>query len=379
MYEYAERFRQLDALDFKIIKGMYKHGFSNLSKLAESIGVPKQTVSYHSRKLERQDVVRFRALIDESKLGLKSFAVVASTQLGKESISSRAMTCFPLWRYLALVDGWKRGNFVRYAVPADKERDLEMFLRVIKGRNLIQDFSMVQTTGPSYPLLNMSFYVHKKEAAIFEWDKWLSDFDKFPDGDLSEPANYELEKIDLYDLLILRCLEINARTSQRKIVKEMARIVGEKDPAKFIPLVSRRIRETITPRNLIRGYRAYLFPNPVPTTMVLMYHVIFSKDSSLKKLVAALGYLPYNTGYEKVLGKDELFVRFIVPVHEFPSIWTSMTQLAEKGHAKDAHLMISSLARRTWDNVEIYQMFKGETWNFSYGIAAEMLEKSLSG
>lgn len=378
MYEYAERFRQLDPLDFKIIKGMCEHGFSNLTKVAESIKVPKQTVSYRSRKLEKQDIVRFRALIDESKLGLKSFAVTASTQLGKENLSSRAMTCFPLWRYLAIVDGWKRGNFVRYVVPADKERDLEMFLRVIKGRSIILDFDMVPTTSPRYPLLNMSFYVHKKDVAVFDWDKWIGDFDKFPEDDLSETASFEMEKIDLYDLIILRCLEINARTSQRKIVKEIARIAGEKEPAKFIPLVSRRIRETIIPKGLIRGYRAYLFPSTVPTTIVLMYHVVFSNGSSLKRLVAALGHLPYNTGYEKVLGKDELFVRFIVPVREFPNIWTSMTQLAEKGYVKDAHLMVSSLARRTWDNVEIHEMFKGETWNFSYGIAAEMLEKSLS-
>lgn len=377
MYDYAERFRQLDPLDFKIIKGMCEHGFSNLTKVAESIKVPKQTVSYHSRKLEKQDIVRFRALIDESKLGLKSFAVMASTQLGKENLSSRAMTCFPLWRYLAIVDGWKRGNFVRYVVPADKERDLEMFLRVIKGRSIILDFDMVPTTSPSYPLLNMSFYVRKKDVAVFDWDKWIGDFDKFPEDDLSEPASFEIEKIDLYDLIILRCLEINARTSQRKIVKEMARIVGEKEPDKFIPLVSRRIRETIIPKGLIRGYRAYLFPSPAPTTLVLMYHVIFSNGSSLKRLIAALGHLPYNTGYEKVLGKDELFVRFIVPVQEFPNIWKSMTQLAEKGYVKDAHLLVSSLAHRTWDNVEIHEMFKGETWNFSYGIAAEMLEKSL--
>jgi hypothetical protein len=35
------------------------------------------------------------------------------------------------------------------------------------------------------------------------------------------------------------------------------------------------------------------------------------------------------------------------------------------------------LAHGTWDNVEIYQMFKDGAWNFSYGAAVEMLENVL--
>jgi DNA-binding Lrp family transcriptional regulator len=375
--EYAQKFRQLDSLDFKMISDMYKHGFSNLSKLAESIGIPKQTVSYHSRKLDQHDLVRFRALIDEPKLGLKSYAVIASAALGKEHLSGRALTCFPLWRYLAILEGWKRGNYVRYAIPPDKETDLKAFLEEIKKRNLITDFEIVPTTSPNFPLLNLSFYGKKEGFLLFDWDKWISDFDKFPEEKLEEPADYEKSKFDLNDLIILRCLEINAKTSQRKIVKEMTEVLNDKDYAKFIPLVSRRIRDTIMNEGLIRGYRAYLFPNPVPTTMLVMYRLAFSNSSSLQKFVAGLSRLPYNTGYEKVLSKDELIVRFILPAHEWPSIWDSVTKLAEKGHIKNAQLFLCDLVNKTWDNVEIHQMFKEETWNFSYGIAVEALEKVL--
>jgi len=51
--------------------------------------------------------------------------------------------------------------------------------------------------------------------------------------------------------------------------------------------------------------------------------------------------------------------------------------LAKKGYLKESHLMWGDLAHKTWDNVEIYQMFKGETWNFSYGMAAEALERTI--
>ncbi|MEM4703508.1 MAG: winged helix-turn-helix transcriptional regulator [Candidatus Bathyarchaeia archaeon] len=377
METYSNKFRQLDALDFKIIKAMCKEGFSNLSRIAELIDAPQQTVSYHSKKLERQNLVRFRALVNEPKLGLKSFVVVASIPRDKEDIASRAMTCFPLWRYLAIIDGWRHGGYVRYAVPADKERDLEMFLRVVKEKNLISDFEVFATTDPNYPVLNLDLYSKEKGSLVFDWNKWVSAFDSFPEESLAEPANYEMEEIDIYDLIILRCLEINARVSQRKIVKEMARLLNKKEHTKFIPLVSRRIR-AIMAEKLVRGYRAYLFPTPIPSTLLLMYRLVFSNSTSLRKFATALGYLPYNSGYEKVLTRNELFVRLILPAYEFSGIWKSMTRLAETGHLMQANLMMGDLASKTWDNVEIYQMFKGKTWNFSYGIAAEMLDRTLA-
>lgn len=378
MNEYAQKFRLLDPVDFKIIKGMCQHGFSNMTKLSGSSGIPKQTLSYHSRKLDKQDIVRFRALVNEPRLGLKSFNVTASASLGTEDISSRAMTCFPLWRYLAIVNGWKHGNYVRYAIPSDKERDLSAFLNYVKEKNLISDFEISPTTNSYYPLLNLDFYAKREGFPVFDWDKWVNDFDSFQEQEVIEPASYESAKLDLYDLIVLRCLEINARTNQRKVVKEMARILKEKEDTRLISLVSRRTRDMTARKGLIRGYRAYLFPNPIPTTMLLMYQLTFTSNANLRKFVAGLHFLPYNTGYEKTLKRDELFVRLIVPAYESTNLWKSVAELARRGYLKEAHLLLGDLEHKTWDNVEIYQMFKGETWNFSYGIATEALEKTIA-
>lgn len=375
--DYAHKFRKIDSIDFKIIKSASAGGFLSVGSLAESTGIPKQTVSYHLRKLQR-DVVRFRVLLDESKLGLKSFVVTATTQLGQEKMSSRAMTCFPLWRYLAIVDGCKRGNYVRYCIPSGNERDFGAFLNEVKRRNLISEFEVFPTSNTNYPLLNLDFYVRKRGFPVFNWDKWVNDFDKLATETLVEPQSYDKFGVDIYDLIILRCLEIDARTNQRRIVKEIARILNEKKSKKFIPLVSRRMRQDILGNGLIRGYRVYLYPNPVSSTLFLMYHLTFANSPSLSKFVTALSYLPYNTSFEKVLGKNELFVRFILPAYEYPNLWKSLASLAEQGFLKEARLFFGDLANKTWDNVEIYQMFKNNNWNFSYGIAVEMLEKTLA-
>jgi len=166
--------------------------------------------------------------------------------------------------------------------------------------------------------------------------------------------------------------------TQRSIVKEMARIIGEKEHGRLIPLVSRRLREDIMAQGLIVGYRAYLFPNPEPTAQFITCYLTFPNSSSLRKFLSGLSHLPYNTGYEKVLGRNELYVRLILPVYEFSALRKSLMELAERGYLSDARLLIGDLAHATWDNVEIYQMHKDGAWNFSYGVAIEMLENVTS-
>ena len=173
MIEYAEKLRQLDPLDFKIIQAIYKYKIFNLSKLAKLIGIPQQTISYHVKKFDKKDLVRFRALIEEAKLGLKSYAVIASTSMGKENISSFTMTCFPLWRYLAIIDGRIHGNYVRYVIPPDKEIDLKAFLNELQKRELISEFQIFPTTSPAYPLINLDFYIEKRKVLTFDWNKWI--------------------------------------------------------------------------------------------------------------------------------------------------------------------------------------------------------------
>lgn len=355
---------------------MLNHGVYNISRISKEVNSPQQTVSYHVRRFDKQDLVRFRALINEARLGLKNYLVLASSSSGKEQYSGRMLTSFPLWRYLAVIDGWKRGNLVRYAIPSDKERDLVAYLKELVERQLISGFEIEATSSPFYPFLDLDFYAKSDQIPIFEWQKWIRAIDSFSVKEAADEASHERSEFDLVDLIILRCLEINARTTQRKIVKEISRILGEKDAKKFIPMVSRRIRKNIEPQGLIDSYRAYLFPNQGPSALLLMFNFTFANKSSLGKFVSSLQTLPYNTSYEKILGKDAILLRLVIPAYECSAMREAFRNLAEKGYVKDAHLLLGDL-ENTWDNVEIYQMFKNNTWNFSYGAAVEMLENIL--
>ncbi len=379
MAEYAKKFGRLDSLDFKIIKAMLKHGVNNVQRLTKEVEAPQQTISYRIRRLDNEDLVRFRALIDETKLGLKSYSVLASTSIGKEDPSGIALTSFPLWRYLAVVDGWKLGNYVRYAIPQDKERDLTTFLDELRKRELISHYEICETNSPRYPLLDIDFYAKKQPALTFSWENWAGNIDSYANATtpIDEEDSGKRAEFGLVDLMILRCLELNARTTQRRIVTEVAHALKEKDSHKFIPMVSRRIRKNIKPQGLIKGYRVYLFPNQEYTVLLFMFYVEFSNRTGLEKFTSALTHLPYNTAYERILGKDAIFVRLVIPSFQFAEMRKSLTTLAEKGYVKDAHMFLLDLAHGTWDNVEMHQMFKDGAWNFSYGAAVEMLENTL--
>jgi DNA-binding Lrp family transcriptional regulator len=379
MAEYAKKFGRLDSLDFKIIKAMLKHGVNNVQRLTKEVEAPQQTISYRIRRLDNEDLVRFRGLIDETKLGLKSYSVLASTSIGKEDPSGVALTSFPLWRYLAVIDGWKLGNYVRYAIPQDKERDLTTFLDELSKRELISHYEICETNSPRYPLLDLDFYARKQPALTFSWENWAANIDSYANATIpiDEEESGKRAEFDLVDLIILRCLELNARTTQRRIVTEVAHALKEKDSRKFIPMVSRRIRKNIKPQGLIKGYRVYLFPNQEYTVLLFMFYVEFSNRTGLEKFTSALTHLPYNTAYERILGKDAIFVRLVIPSFQFAEMRKSLTTLAEKGYVKDAHMFMLDLAHGTWDNVEMHQMFKDGAWNFSYGAAVEMLENTL--
>jgi len=375
MASYGEKFKELDATDLRIIESMCKLGVKNLRRVADSIGLTQQAMSYRVKRLEKNELVRFRAVMDEAKLGLKNYLVTANVSPAKLEKGSKAMTCFPLWRYLALVDGWKRGSYVRYLTPPDREKDLEAFLFELEKRRLILDYEIFPATNPMYPFPNLGLHLKSKGTPVFNWEKWVSDVDLLEQERLEETAIYGNAVFDQYDLLILRCLDINARMRFRNIALEIARAVGEDDHRRFIPLVTRRFARHIVAQKLIRSYRAYVFPNLGSSVLFLILQLKFENGSVMRKFLTGLKHLPYITVCQKVLGDNVLFVHFVIPTYEYSRMNEALVTLAETGFLRDSHLLLGDLARASWDNVELYQMYRNGGWSFSYGIALEALER----
>lgn len=372
--EYSEKFSKLDSLDFRIIKTMYENDVRNISRIARITKIPQQTMNNRVNRFDKKDLVRFRSILNETALGLKSFLVIASCGLGKEESSGRAMTCFPLWRYLATIGGDVHGNYVTYVIPPEREIDLTAFLDELVRRKIIHEFEIHSTTGPIHPLPDLDFYQSGRGTPIFDWGKWVENLDSFTEEKFQEPNNYDRADFDLNDLLILRCLEINARMRNKEIVKEMARILKLREYGRLVPLVSRRMKRNITPQQLTRGCRVYILPGTAQNLIFLIYCLSFSNGSALRKFSSGLRLLPYNTTIQKVLQKNELFIHLAIPSYEYPGWRKALAKLGEKGQIRRLRCFLGDLANATWGNVELHQMYRNNAWDFSFGIAINMLK-----
>jgi hypothetical protein len=254
-----------------------------------------------------------------------------------------------------------------------------IFLDELVKREIILSYEVFATASPNYPLLNLNFFQIGRGTPVFNWDKWVEDLDSFPEESLTEPAGYSRADFDIYDLIILRCLEINARMKLGDIAKEMAKILMKnEEPKNLVSLVSRRLKRRIMPQKMIRGYRPYVFPNMGQNTMFLIYHILFRSTSAMRRFAGGLTHLPYNANYQKVLRKDELFLHLAIPAYEYTRMNEAMKKLGETERMKSVRAFLGDLANATWDNVEIHQMYKDNAWDFSYGTVVRMLEEVLS-
>ncbi len=126
-------------------------------------------------------------------------------------------------------------------------------------RRLIRSYEVACTTDTYWLIPNIEFYASGGQPS-FDWVGWAQELDKLQEVDLREPEAYGGIKFDIYDLIVIRCLELDARMEFTDIDKEMARLLKVEGYKRLISLASRRFNDSIIPQGIIRGYRAYLVP-----------------------------------------------------------------------------------------------------------------------
>lgn len=340
-----------------------------MSALARALGKPHQTINYRVNRLEKEELVRFRIIIDEEKLGLECFDVLARTSFGKQDEAEKVLTPIPIWRFLATLDG-PGGHtcLVRYTIPKGMRKDLEAYLEELVKRGFIKSFEVFKTGTAEYPHPNLDFYSEGAKRFI-----WPDLADEIPD---LEPKKIEGSdsreiKFDFRDLFLLSQLELNAREKFIRIAEKMEEIIGVKKK-NLLPWISERYRELIK-EGVIKGYRAVIFPKEVDQYLLLVSDLEFDSKSSMGRFISSLEEVPHRMRYEIVSGTNRLFFLILLPVYEFGDFRNFLSRLSSLGILTDANLYIGSLDR-DWDNVQLYKAYKDGKWEFSYELALKALE-----
>jgi DNA-binding Lrp family transcriptional regulator len=385
-FHYFTKFKELTEIDFKIIIAMLNGGPDsprNASRIARELKLLQQTVNYRVQRLDKGDLVRFRATINESLLGLENYAVVATVKPGlaydnKEGTAINAgtfMTCYPVWRLLSSACGGNAsGFFVLYAIPP-KLKDLKAFFGRLKAIGCIEkidEFCRVTQSHYNTPSLGSYLTIRRTavqdQTATFDWEKWAYRCNETERAPIPENSPAENQTHFTYeDLMILFHLEKNAR---EKFV-EIGKSIGEPSSE-----VKKRYEEILN-RHLIINCRAEIYPIDPVSSLHLTLKLSFTSNSGFRMFVSHLNEVPYPVFYQKAIDKDVLFMHTMIPCHEHFHFYNSLGLLNKLyGIIKNVNLYVGNYYSEL-NNIALFEAFSKDEnkWMFSKDIMFQTLSR----
>jgi DNA-binding Lrp family transcriptional regulator len=389
-YYYFKKFRELSEADLEIIFAMAKdcpEGSRNIAKIAKKLSLPQQTVNYRVSRFDAKDLVRFRAIINERLIGLANFVVVTTVKPGlvyeskkEEAVNAGTfLTCHPVWRLLKEIQGGStHGFFVLYAIPPEKEKDLESFLEELKKRGCITRVDhFCKVTQTLYNSPSLESYLTLMKAVVqerpvsFDWENWANSYDEAPEIVLSEVSSAEPQPVSFEDLLVLFHLEKNLREKFATIGKAL----GESSQK-----IS-RCYESILQRHLIVDCRFEIYPIDPVSSMHFTLKLEFINRHGLRKFASHLNSVPYPVMYHKLVQEEALFVHFMVPAYEYFDFHNAFEIMNRQQEIfQNIELYVSNFYSE-FDNIKLYEAFSKQknVWEVSLKILLDSLRRKLEG
>ena len=388
-FQYFERFKELDQLDLNIIFAMAESPNSprNVRKISQELGLPQQTVNYRVQRFDKEGLVRFRAVINETLLGLTNYMVMVTVRPGLVYVKSKPkkhekldaetfLTCYPVWRLAEEIHGGSVHGFcVVYSIPSEKENSLKSFLEELKNIECISgvdEFCKVTPTHYNIPRQDLLQLIRKAitrgEPISFNWENWVGLFDKGREAVLIEDTPRNRPPLEYEDLLLLFHLEGNLREKFVDVAKEAGEPSGK---------IAKRYGE-ILKHHLIDRCRVEIYPvDPVAASIHLTMKIDFSNGTALRRFVANLDEIPYSAICQKEIGKDVLFLHVIIPSYEYVDFHNTFEALNRRlGIIRNVDLYVSTYYSK-FDNIALYEAFSEEenTWAFSEDTIIQALHR----
>jgi DNA-binding Lrp family transcriptional regulator len=346
--------KQLDQTNVKILTAMWKHGPRNLLEVSRQTKIPFTSVYHRVGKLEANSG-RVAFLVPKvSKLGMVGMVVLLSAKPGLEEKATAALKIPGFWRSIAPSEPPFTHHSV-HAVPVKFVKDFRKYLQKLTALNLVtmQRAIPIGDYVPNFP--NFSYYNANTKDWKFEWKKWLVALRKSkPSKTISDPADYPAIA-DIRDLLIVKELEKNARTS----FADMSPVLGIS-----LQGVKYHYDKKLVPSGIVKHFAFDLVPYPPELSA---YHEImldFTNKLNMNRFFSILNELFFVVCATKALGKNVLVLRTYIPQSQTQNMFEFFSELA-----KARILMSYSSARLNFSLEETnpipHALFDKKTgWNF---------------
>jgi len=311
--------KQLDQTNIKILSTMWKFGPRNLLQISRKTGIPFTSVYHRVGKLEAKTGSIARLSPKTSKLGLIKILVFVTARPGMEDRVTAALKIPNFWQSVTACEG-PFTHYSVYAVPVKSVKDFRKYLGRLSAMKLATHQRIITAADfvPNFP--TFSYYNSTKKVWSFEWDKWSSQLKRSrPSTTIEDPDDYSVTA-DKRDLLVVRELERNARTS----FAAMSPVLGIS-----LQGVKYHYDKRLVPAGIVQRFELHvtLYPKEISTYHEVMLE--FSNTLAMNKFYSMIGKLFFVLGVTKVLRRNSLVVRTYIPQSQLQNMFEFFSHMAK--------------------------------------------------
>ncbi len=259
-----------------------------------------------------------------SKLGMIRVAVLASASPGHEEKVTRALKAPNIWRSVGFCEGTYTHISIQL-VPVKSLREFRSYIQQLFEKGLITNFSVIYTGDyvPNFP--DFDYYSPAESRWKFDWEGWLG---RLGEENLlvsyDDPESYELVA-DKKDLMIIKQLEFNARTSLTEIAKKIGMTAHG---------VKYHYDNKLTASGVANHFQFRIHPFPIEASAYHMTMLEFDKKKDLNKFLSLIPRLFFVIGASKVLRRNAVMVETWMLESQVQKMFSFFSEMARVGFLK---------------------------------------------
>jgi len=350
--------KKLDTIDVKILEGVTQLGPRNLSHVAKSTQLPHTTVRFRVSRMTRDALLFLHLTPNTANMGLKRAVVFIEAAFGYETSLMDFLKINDFWMFLCPIYGQFEGSAGIWAVPYDKAREFQEFLKKLQDAGVARKIEVLWTTSFHNVSVSSRWFDESEEAWAFDWDEWLEEAETI-EGELPsilvEPKDWPVN-VDYTDLLIIKELENDARMTLPEISDKLE-----------VPLskIKYHYHEHVLKRDLVAGYQVEIYRFPFPLCEILFFKFEFDDQEKLDKFALSLLDKPIAINIGKVLGKNELISHIFLPKWQLRRFIRALSILAKRGRLKKYTYYIQDMYNTLRETIP-YEHFKNNIWTYNH-------------
>ena len=311
----------LDEENITILRTMKQHGPRNLLGIARKAKLPYTTVYNRVTKLESQGVLQTWIQPNCQKIGLSRAVVLATPHPGKEIFTREALKIPGFWLRVARCIGDCNGYYSLHGIPTANRQEFELYLEQLLERGLLKNYRIFWIGDTKFPLTNFDYYKPKDRTWKFDWKGWLDAFATSRTKSDASKQSSQPVSFDKKDLIILKELVKNARTTLADLSKLLSLT---------LPAAKYRF-DRLVERGLIQEWVIDLLPYAPQVSELSEVRFDFKNESFMRGAESVLETLPIVQSYSPITGLNSITARLYLPRSEVSNLHTFLSLLVSKG------------------------------------------------